>query len=132
MLSLSITKFSNPAPASTFMKLGQNLCLATATPVFRSCADRPVVYERKCRSSVSRQEDEDYRKQEAVLKATECEVPCTGNVINSSLSSLSSLQGGGFMGEGGPVGEGVWWGEGGGGGGWGEGEGAGDISSTLP
>ncbi len=61
----------------------------------------------------------------------QCEVPCAGNVTNSSLSSLSSTshavrRGSGCVGGFGHGGRGV------GGGGEGEGQGAGDISSTLP
>ncbi len=63
-----------------------------------------------------------------VLKATAVRSPLqAGNVIDSSLSSLSSSQGGPAGGEGSSRGGG--WGRGGG---WVEGKGAGDISSTLP
>ena len=51
-----------------------------------------------------------------------------GNVVDSSLSSLSSAGGGGLDAGGGVQGQGVWAGAGG----LGEGEGARDVSSTLP
>ncbi len=72
----------------------------------------------------------DLSKQEAVLKATAVRSPLlAGNVVDSSMSSLSSLRGGGSGGgrESGRQ-RGVWWGEGG----WGEGKGAGDILIQLP
>ena len=56
-----------------------------------------------------------YVNKKQCSRQLQCEVPCTGNVVDSSLSSLSSPPGG-------PVGEG----------GLAGGRGAGDISSTLP
>ncbi len=67
-----------------------------------------VSYELEIRHLFSAQPE---REQEAVLKATAVRSPLpAGNVVDSSLSSLSSLQGGGSGG----------------------GRGAGDISSTMP
>ncbi len=74
------------------------------------------------------------RKKKQCSTQLQCEVPCAGTVVNSSLSSLSSTshavhRGGGLAIGGSRCGE-VWVGEGG----WGRGrvEGVGDISSTLP